>query len=529
MAASHDTRRPAAPQGLTPRVSPPRQTAPIGHPITDQAFDELLAVVSNVVTADQVEPWRFLLRAVWLSGLSVRDLMKMSWTHGHVNKKKPIVPAWFSDGSSRLTFPQSYGVRAIPLLSEFEDLLLEVPPAERAGRIFLAALQNNLKEPAVVEMMIAKFGKLAGLPSLRSADLRASWARRQVETGLDRDTMGKILGHANPDLTRRYVHAVTSTEPRGCLSRIEATEMPHRIAERSSNEPETLLCVFEKFAASNRKIQSEKTRYHYNAAIRKLSIVLCRPAKLADLSDENMIKLEHFMSGLSPETINHATGRLKTLWRWCCKKGLLTVWPTAERLPVPEPCPRAWEVSEFQQLLAACEKMSGNYGGVPASRFWRAWLYLGWTTGERTGAALKLTWDMLTPRGLDVPGEVRKGGKRAFYRLSDACRAELEAIRLPVREQIFPWEMNESTFFNHFGRLLRAAGFSDDRKSKQQKVRRTHLTLWELGGQDASARAKHSDPSVTARHYLDESMFPVVDPATVLPSLETRKAGGNNE
>ncbi len=528
MAASHDTRRTAAPQGHT-RVASPRQAASFGNPITDEAFNELLTVVSNVVTAEQVEPWRFLLRAVWLSGLSVRDLMKMSWTHGHVNKKKPIVPAWFSDGSSRLTFPQSYGVRAIPLLSEFEDLLLEVPPAERAGRIFLAALQNNLKEPAVVETMLTKFGKLAGLPSLCSADLRASWARRQIEMGLDRDTMGKILGHTNQDLTRRYVHAVTNAEPRGCMVRLEATEMPHRINKLPANEPETLLRVFEKFAASNRKIQSERTRYHYNAAIRRLSIVISRPAMLSDLTDENLIRLEKFMKGASPETINHLTGRIKTLWRWCCKKGLLAVWPTAERLPVPEPCPRAWEVSEFQQLLAACERMPGCYGGVQASRYWRAWLYLGWTTGERTGAMLKLTWDMLTPRGLDVPGAARKGGKRAFYRLSDACRAELEAIRLPVRDRIFPWEKSESTFFNHFGRLLRAAGLPDDRKSKQQKVRRTHLTLWELGGQDASARARHSDPSVTARHYLDESMFPVVDPATVLPSLETRKAGGNNE
>lgn len=89
---------------------------------------------------------------------------------------------------------------------------------------------------------------------------------------------------------------------------------------------------------------------------------------------------------------------------------------------------------------------------------------------------------------------------------------------------MFTWNRCEGTFFNHQKRLNRLAGLPTTGKHLTQRMRRTHLTLWHIAGQDATKRAQHSSPSVTTRHYLDESLLPQLDPSEVLPQIDTPDA-----
>lgn len=280
-----------------------------------------------------------------------------------------------------------------------------------------------------------------------------------------------------------------------------------------------LLDAYESYHRASRRIRSKHTDMLYRLALRQFAASLGHDPGIADLTDDSIVGLEKYLTGRTVETVNHTTGRIKALWRWCCKRGMATQWPTIERLPAPEPYRRCWTVDQVRQILVACERMPGELSGVQESRWWRVWHLVQWETGERTGALLQLRWDWVTPTGLDFPADARKGGKAAYYRLSARCLAELETIRRPIRPLVFPWPLHHTTFYLHYSRLLVMAGLPSDRRCKPQRMRRSHLTYWQAGGEDATARAHHVDAETTRRHYLDETILCGVDPSTVLPTL----------
>lgn len=283
--------------------------------------------------------------------------------------------------------------------------------------------------------------------------------------------------------------------------------------------------AFESYAKMNRRMTSPQTAKVYRIAIKQLGDAIGHAPTLADLSDDNLIVLEKHLAGRSKYTINERTGRLKALWRWLAKRRYVDDWPSVDRLPVPEPERRAWTVDQVRSILKACEQMTptrhfeGQYAGVLASRWWYVWHLVQWETGERTGAMLALTWDMLTDRGLAVPGSCRKAGKSAFYLLTGETMRRLQDFRQPERERLFPWPSSIATFYNHYRRLLKIAGLPHDRKCKPQRMRRSHLTHWAAGGGDPTARAQHSSAGLTTRFYLDETQLPAPSPSDFLPEL----------
>lgn len=282
----------------------------------------------------------------------------------------------------------------------------------------------------------------------------------------------------------------------------------------------TLTCLFELFAAQNRRLRSDKTRRVYLIALKQFARATgITELSLIDLTDDNLMALEKFLIGRSPYTINERLGRIKTLWRFASARGLVQDSPTLGRLPVEEPYRRAWTVEQVRGLLKACESVAGEYAGVPRSLWWSAWNRLIWETGERCGAMRRLQFDWFEGPLLLVPASARKGEKSQVYRLSRLTIEAIERIREPERLLVFPFLQCESTFFLHYGRLLRAAGLPSGRKCKSQRMRRTHLTYWAIGGGDPTARAKHSSRSVTDTYYLDESLLEQPDPTKYLPEL----------
>lgn len=255
-------------------------------------------------------------------------------------------------------------------------------------------------------------------------------------------------------------------------------------------------------------IRSEDTRKQYKIALDNFSTSIGRTPDLDDLSDDNLAILCHWLTvkGLAPITINERVGRIKTLWTWLARRGMIRTFPTIERIPTPESTPRAWTADELRRLFDACAKEQGFVAGVPAGAWWLAlhsWL---WCTSERCGATLSLRWEHLDIDGqvAVLPAAIRKGRKKpAVYDLWPECCSLLRSIRSPERDLVFPWHLSEASYYLHYGKILRRAGLPDGRHNKTHAMRVTHATWREATGGNASQSLGHADPATTRKHYLD--------------------------
>lgn len=285
----------------------------------------------------------------------------------------------------------------------------------------------------------------------------------------------------------------------------------------------TLSDLLEQYLKFNRRIRSERTVLQYRLAIKHLGEAIGDNQPTArSLTDENLVRLEQFLHArkCSAFTINGRTACIKAMWTWAAKKRYVDLFPTMQRVPVPQPYRRAWTADDVTKLFASAVRQPGKCGGIPACQWWAAFLRVQYETGERTGAMLQLRWEWLRAGVLDVPGTARKCGKRAIYKLSGKCLVALNRTGQPNRELIFPCSKTRTVFYRHFKEIVQRAGLPYvPRHDAPQKMRRTHLTFWAIGGEDATKRAKHSSPHVTAKHYLDESLMPQRNPGEVLPFI----------
>lgn len=274
------------------------------------------------------------------------------------------------------------------------------------------------------------------------------------------------------------------------------------------------------YVAQNRRIRAASTVRNYRIAVAHFSESLGHPATLSDLSSISLLALERYLVDRSPYTVDGELKRIQTLWRFAAQTALVATWPSLERIPIAPPDKPTWAPEEIRQLLDAAGRLRRYYCHVPRAVWWKTLLLCLWDTGERIGALRACRWEWLQGNVLAIPGKHRKGFKSAVYMLQaetvDALMISRAAAR---RESIWPWEMCDVTFYAHYTKLLKSAGLPFGRKRKAQCMRRSHLTHWEAGGHDASARAQHSSRAVTTRYYLDESRLPQIDPGTVLPPI----------
>lgn len=282
----------------------------------------------------------------------------------------------------------------------------------------------------------------------------------------------------------------------------------------------TLEQLFDLYLSKNRNLRSDSTLKSYRIALRHYRSAVGRTPTLSDLSDDNLIQLERYLGGRSAYTINGVLGRIKALWRFAAKRGIVTTWPTLDPQSLPEPHKPTWSTDQVRAILEAARGLKRTYDNVPRSLWWEAYLRCLWDTGERAGAMRACRWDWLEGRLLQIPSNARKGrSKPAVYVLTQASVDAIEQIRKPVRKQIWPWPLCDSMYYTHFALILRKAGLPTDRKSKSQRFRRTHLTMWEAAGHDATSRAMHTNRAVTERFYIDVSKLPQPDPTDILPVL----------
>jgi integrase len=180
-----------------------------GRPLTDTEFAAMLAAVPAVVGADRAEPWTFLLRGLWLSGLRLSEALSLSWDEPReirvdLTGPRPMlrIPAEREKGRQD---------RLLPLAPEFAELLTTVTPEHQVGRVFAFARERQrVAPPSIgwVSRLICRVGQRAGIEVASGKwasahDLRRSfgtrWARRVLPQILQ-----QLMRHSSIATTMRY-------------------------------------------------------------------------------------------------------------------------------------------------------------------------------------------------------------------------------------------------------------------------------------------------------------------------------------
>ena len=253
--------------------------------------------------------------------------------------------------------------------------------------------------------------------------------------------------------------------------------------------------------------RSPRTIQLYLTSLRTLDTFLRRPAVVADLSDETINRFLSWFRDLprSPASVNKEHANITAIWRFACRKNLLTIWPDVCRDPQPKRVPIAWLPHELDQLWAAVRKQQGWIGCCAAADWWAALLSLAWDSGERITAIRSLTWKDVDLRGgwVVFQATTRKGGRSdEAYKLHPDTIAALEQIRFPRREEVLPWPYNTTYLWNRYTEVLKLAGLPTDRRSKFHRIRRSVGSYVKAAGGDPTEALRHSD-SRTTRAYLD--------------------------
>lgn len=276
--------------------------------------------------------------------------------------------------------------------------------------------------------------------------------------------------------------------------------------------------VFETFLPQNLKARSPETYRQYGFAVSDFAKFLGREPTLTDLQDATIAAFMAWMLGparkVSARTTNKRSGALKAVWKWAASRRLIETFPTIGNIPEPQRIPRAWREDELVKLINAARTMRGIVGGdVPAWRWWVAIHAWWWNTAERTTATLRLPVDGidLEYRTAYVPAEIRKGGlKPRVYKLWPDT-VEMFRMILPPhtkpRTVMFPWDKHQSSFYNHYKKLLVKAGLPHDRYCKPHRMRVSRASWIKKEGGDPTRELGHESEATTRKHYLDPSLL----------------------
>ena len=194
-----------------------------GRPLTATELQDMLNATEGVVGEDSAESWRYMLRGLWASGLRLGELMHVHWSNDRY-----IVPTWPNGILPVLQIPatmqKNETEESIPLLPEFERVLIETPVANRSDWAFSpTSLQRRVgRSPKQWRVsrewagrVISEIGLKAGIvvqpaggghfAKYASAhDFRRSCADRLVEAGVPEREVSRIMRHSSVDTTRRY-------------------------------------------------------------------------------------------------------------------------------------------------------------------------------------------------------------------------------------------------------------------------------------------------------------------------------------
>lgn len=268
----------------------------------------------------------------------------------------------------------------------------------------------------------------------------------------------------------------------------------------------------ELYLPNNLRIRSESTKKHYRVTLKDFGRFLGRSAQLSDLTDDKVQAFARWLvdqGKIAPQTVNQRLNYLAALWRWCAKRRKVDQWPSFSRLDEPKIVPRAWTEQQIDTLMGVLCEQDGIIAGIPASLWWVNLHVFLWETGERIGATLKTTWDMVDRSActIDVPARIRKGQYRGMlYTISPELTASIFRQKRSYNTLVFPWPFSEQTLYNRYKKILKRAGLPHDHRSQFHRMRRSFASHLKAAGGDPTYEMRHSSARITLNSYLDPSI-----------------------
>lgn len=271
--------------------------------------------------------------------------------------------------------------------------------------------------------------------------------------------------------------------------------------------PMSLKSLYERFYLPLRlAAAAEHARYQYTLNIRAFGQWLGREATIDDLTDDNLaIFTGHLAKTRSPSTANKITGHLRSLWNFAARRGLLTKYPTWQKMPEYRRVPTAWTKAQLSQLFATIQQLTGSIGNCHERDFWQCLLAVMWDTGLRIGALMQAEWSDLDGEYLLIRAETQKDKEEQRFKLHADTLAALK--RLGKREgKIFKWPYCKGTLWLKYDKILIRADLPHGRRDKFHRMRRSVASWFEEAGGNATELLGHSDRRVT-QAYLDASIL----------------------
>ena len=253
--------------------------------------------------------------------------------------------------------------------------------------------------------------------------------------------------------------------------------------------------------------KSENTFRLYGCTIRAFAKFLGRVPMLEDIADEITLAryMDHRQSTVSPYSAEKERSQLMAMARLANDRRMIPALPACDPSPLPDRVPVSWSEDELRRLYRSAASTPGYVGLVPAGEFFTALITVCFETTERIGALLDVEPSHYTRPFLTVPGEIRKGGRRArVYELSeDACR-RIERLLTVNNERIFAWKLARTYLWDKVRGILTRANLGGKRVAFQQ-VRRSAISHMAKATNDATAVAfaGHAQAATTRKWYID--------------------------
>jgi integrase len=167
------------------------------------------------VVGGAAEPWRFLLRGFWTSGLRLSEACDLHWggNVGHTIDYSRKHPMFRISGA----FEKAGQDRLLPMTPEFAQLLDTVPPEDRYGPVFelVGGRGQSVTNPHRIDRTISLIGEASGIVTAHNPltgeprkhatahDLRRAfgfrWSRRVMPA-----VLMELMRHARIETTMRF-------------------------------------------------------------------------------------------------------------------------------------------------------------------------------------------------------------------------------------------------------------------------------------------------------------------------------------
>jgi integrase len=146
-------------QGLlqaVPKMVMPKSGKAKARAVTMEEFERMVAAVPKV-RPNEADAWIFYLRGLYASGLRLQESLSLSWDLESsfaidLTGRRPCFRIEASAQKSRKD-------ERLPMTEDFYNLLMEVPEAERTGKVFKLSIHDDKQ----VSKEVGKFGKRAGV------------------------------------------------------------------------------------------------------------------------------------------------------------------------------------------------------------------------------------------------------------------------------------------------------------------------------------------------------------------------------